>query len=151
MEITDEIICSVFAQYPKAPIAIYEEGCDPVSHYLEGVDFCNNEIIAERVHWKPKQIKLILKPVSSITDEDALQIAKIIGITEEKDLRDAVEQKNDLINILSSFERNEEAHTSISSLDVFFTYQYLQLRGYDLPNYLLERKTLFESGLAIYK
>ena len=33
----------------------------------------------------------------------------------------------------------------------FRVFQFLQSKGYDMPNYHLRNKTLFESGLAIYK
>ena len=46
----------------------------PVSHYLEGIDFYLNQIIAERVNYEPKWIKLVLRPLSEIIDEDYLGI-----------------------------------------------------------------------------
>lgn len=78
MEITDEIICQVMAGYPKQRLLIFEPGIEPVEHYLEGVDFYLNEIIAERVNYNPKWIKLILRPLDRITYEDAKGCAQII-------------------------------------------------------------------------
>lgn len=86
--------------------------------------------------------KLILKPLSEITDEDAKEAIKIWGeapypfgaITEDsrpsKWRRVIIEHSKEL---------------------PIFVYQYLQSKGYDLPNYLLGGKTFFECELAIYE
>ena len=61
--------------YKKVPIVIVESpGADPVSHYLEGIDWSNDKVIAERVSWDYNQIKPILRPFSSLTEEEKNQL-----------------------------------------------------------------------------
>lgn len=75
--------------------------------------------------WNFDAVKLILKPLSSITDEDAIECGwkQIMSLKEFADAK------------------------SVRPLEV---YQRLINKGYDLPQYLLGGKTLKETGLAIY-
>lgn len=79
-ELTIDEILKAFAEYPMAPIAIFdstEDAGESVQDCLEGIDFSTGMVIAERVTFYPRQIKLILKDVKKITDEDALKVAHI--------------------------------------------------------------------------
>lgn len=69
----------IFATYGKAPIAILEYGSAPVSHYLEGVDFHTEKVLAERVSYEPKRIVLLLKDVNNIEDEHLYDLSDIEG------------------------------------------------------------------------
>jgi hypothetical protein len=60
--------------YPKAKILICEPGVEPVSHYLEGVDWYLGKAIAERVSYDPTWIKLLLRPLSDMTEEEGMEI-----------------------------------------------------------------------------
>ncbi len=118
----------------------------------------------------PDLIHLVLKPLSEITDEDAIEVAKIVlggknwNVTRyEKHIHflDVVE-----VNGLQSFwavnifflagtislnlHRPDEDNAQKCG-DTLPAYQYLISKGYDLPNYLLGGKTLQQSGLAIYE
>src|ERR1035437_6325938 len=80
--------------YKKVPIAIYEEGCEPVGHYLEGIDWCNDKVIAERVNYDYENIKPILRPLCDVTKKEILEIGKILAPEEKptkEALKDAVE------------------------------------------------------------
>lgn len=78
-ELTVDEILKAFAEYPLAPIAIFDstDGSEPVQDILEGIDFVSKQVIAERTNFDPRIIKLILKDVKRMSDEDALQVAKI--------------------------------------------------------------------------
>lgn len=174
-KISDEIICKVFAQYPKVSILINEPKTQSVGHYLEGIDFALNQVIAERVNYNPQWITLGLKPLSEITDEDAIQAARLCMNPiwfKEYDFMVDREYSKDCIRIFvdydgdvrnPEYERSEvfinyngkdvQWHYKGEYLGVYDTqawYLYLQSKGYDLPNYFLGGKTLFECKLAIY-
>lgn len=63
--------------YPKVPILICEPGIEPVSHYLEGYDWYLGKAIAERVSYDPSWIKPILRPLSSMTEEETEHVANM--------------------------------------------------------------------------
>lgn len=133
MEPDNQTICQVMAPYYKCPLVIYEPSAQPVSHYLEGVDYNQNQIIAERVNYNPQWIKLVLKPLSKITDNDALEVGK-------------------MFRCCSSAEIVREHFIKYPDCVIpYQIYQYLQSKGYDLPHYLLGGKTLHKANLAIYK
>lgn len=80
--------------------------------------------------------KLILKPLSSITDED----------------RDFCKKEFDMkLDFHPSGTDNfcYESHGNFNC--IAGCVQYLQSKGYDLPQYLLGGKTLKEAGLAIHE
>lgn len=137
MEITNEIKVKVFAQYLGQKLAL-NNGLGiqltlttETLHYLIDLNEEPN---------KPKL--LILKPLSTITDEDACVIVKMryginsIDITKEA----VISACEGIINLI-----NDGANVQLSIC------QYLQSKGYDLPQYLLGGKTLKEVGLAIYE
>ena len=143
MKITDEIKTKVIAQYIGQRMLS--------GHYLIGICFGDKEerplLLSEKqnstqLDWEAtfEMDSLLLKPLSSITDEDAIEVAKIEGFIDGKNYSLL------LIGLsrIKSLERNQ--------LDMNWkAYQYLQSKGYDMPNYLLGGKTLQESGLAIYE
>lgn len=62
--------------YIGVPCAI----CDtdmPVSDTIEGCDWIQDKIIAERVDWEPEVIKPVLRDVSDITNQEALEIVNM--------------------------------------------------------------------------
>lgn len=150
MGITNEI--KAIAQYLGQRIVICEPGTKPVSDYLEGVDLRSNivmaTVIAERVSYPLSWIKLILRPLSAITDEDAIELGYIIdpkvGPLEQGDL---LKEISSVVDALSNSEYKDAEGAPIRLL---WAYQFLQARGYDLPLSLLGGQTLKEAGLAIY-
>ncbi len=135
MEITPEVKLKMFSLYLGESVIICEPNIEPVPHWLEGIDFDLKQVIAERVNYNPDWIKMILKPLTEISDPEAFEVATIQHGS--PDLWKCI--KIDICN-----RENLYALTTRS-------YQFLQSKGYDLPHYLLGDKTLEESGLAIYK
>ena len=137
MKITNEIKAKVFAQYlyqemiaDDAKMQFIGSSCSDNEPYLIG--FNNNHGDGD---FDPDSCKLILKPLSSITDKDARGI-KILGTEDKMEYKDA---KHFL-----EFYKAVEFLTSMGA-------DFLRNLGYDVPHYLLGGKTLQESGLAIYE
>lgn len=152
MENTHEVKVKVFAQYIGQKFRVTER-----EHFIQNgtlnrvgmnglLGIMRNDSFFYSSH--VDNCKLILKPLNLISDEDAVEVAKIWHKGE----------RNDVINLSESnrirYINNMKEQLKFSvekdswSLNV---YQYLQSKGYDLPNYLLEGKTLQEAGLAIYE
>lgn len=147
MEITNEIKAKVMMQYWGQDLSIP----DYFGYELEGVSglsvkaFGRNNGMHEL--FKLEACKLILKPLSSITDEDATELAcihKWKELWEEDSFMDEEAINRSLIE-----KGNDMVTTELFKLP-FKGYQFLQYKGYDLPQYLLGGKTLKEAGLAIY-
>ena len=131
--IKNEIKAKVFAQYL---------GCNTNQGLMQNIGIFHEILESD--------IKLILKPLSDITNEDMIWVYDTCrNLHEQRELypRDVAENtpsfedmKHDLLaNFWTGFVSNTWA------------YQYLLSQGYDLPQILLGYKTLFESGLAIYE
>jgi hypothetical protein len=50
---------------------------EPVSDKIEGCDYVQDKIIAERTDWDPDIIKPVLRHISDITPEEALHVANL--------------------------------------------------------------------------
>lgn len=137
MEITNDIKAKVFAQYLGHRIW-FSVGNYEVKFQWGFID----NYVAEKSNYK-----LILKPLSALTNDDAIEAAGVIGGVSHLSKEAQTAQ---LIQLFSSpnFFVNQ---TNISGYKWFQCCQYLQSRGYDLPQYLLDGKTLQEVGLAIYE
>lgn len=172
MEIKKETKAKVFAQY-------LGQRCLS-GHWLVGVNF-GNEITrpllmtenkgSTTIDWEAdfNMDMLELKPLSSITDDDAIEVAKIIRKDEEFKIssisKDSViiESKDGFVTIfldfgITSVYKEYESQkidrcpeSFIDDYKIVSVYLYLQSKGYDLPNYLLGGKTLKETGLATYE
>jgi hypothetical protein len=126
MEITNEIKAKVFAQYLGQQFI-----------YSGTNDNSTNELDTERLDLIFKEndfgeCKLLLTPLSEISNKDAIELGKMAFPLYEEELQLFYGRK--IIN---------EKRIS------FLRGQFLQSQGYDLPNYLLGDKTLIEAGLAI--
>lgn len=86
--------------------------------------------------------KLILKPLSEITDKEILQVAKLNGYRVDGSY------KNYTIEITKGALLGKRPDVKIVNVECW---QYLTSRGYDLPYFLLGGKTLKQSGIAIYE
>lgn len=107
--------------------------------------------------------KLILKPLSSITDEDAIEVGKILFGKEysvgEVDRRNDYEVSVKVLkpdttinqNVYIGFKGGLSNCNGWGLQNMLQAYQYLQSKGYDLPQHLLGGKTLQEAELAIYE
>lgn len=134
MEVTNEIKAKVFAQYFNC------------MYSGDGYEMC---LTGERIDNVQcgEQAKLILKSLSEIKDEDAIEASSIIGSASHLSTESQVKQLRDLFSS-PNFWVNQ---TNISGYKWFNCCQFLQSKGYDLPNFLLGGKTLHECNLAIYK
>ena len=153
METTTEIKAKVIAQYighmcqTMTRAAGGEEG--KPFRYLKGqlkeidmgmVDsfmgvLLENEPIQENhENYNTKQCKLILKPLSAITDEDALEIQRIY----DGDLK--LHYETNKINRGKKFANDP--------MLCYEAYQYLISKGYDIKHRLLGHLTLQQAGLA---
>ena len=157
MEITDDIKYKVLLQY---------FGCK-VIHKNMGI-VCDWTTITENTYkrFKDESFKLVLKPISAITDEDAMEVSKICykeNFRKIKRYHDHIELEIDDLNDLRIY-FNAEIKTAwretvsckdIESDEQLLTYinciDYLRSKGYDTPQYLLGGKTLFDCELAIYE
>lgn len=86
--------CAIIGSYPGSPLVIYEKGCEPVSHYVEGVDFSAEKIIAERTTYEPLSdrytITLHLKHVSMLDNISAEIISKICDGRDGREVAKAI-------------------------------------------------------------
>ena len=128
-----------------------------MSSDLAGV-LLENEVHKENyVNYQPgNDCKLILKPINEITDSEAADIgylffngitpsyAKILGVQILYTHFNILESQPVQINDLNEIEQ-------ISAYGIIKLYQYLQSRGYDFPQHLLDDKTLEQSNLAVYE
>ncbi len=89
-----------------------------------------------------EDLKLLLKPISSITDEHLKDLARLNQYRVDKDS----------VKYVVSFHKDILLGTKTDiSIRNPECWQYLQSVGYDIPNYHLGGKTLEQSGLAIYE
>jgi len=158
LQMTNEIKAKVFAQYLGQRCATAEERFNSPGLTLIGISDLGCQVrdaaIKLTYYVTESDLKIVLRPLSAITDEDKVQVAKIEGYyypnvkafsTEELKLTFSFDSVLDFC-IEWKGNRNDYFQTLSSS-----AYQYLQSKGYDLPNYLLGGKTLKESNLAIYE
>jgi hypothetical protein len=146
LELTISERLNIFAQYPKNPIAILD-GVPWTPDKVEGVDYIQEILIAERTSFDPLLIKLILTPAQKMTDEDALQFAKDFYLGKKDDKVLAIDGKI----IVNSFFSND---TEYSPSEFFFIINWLKNKRYAIPvpfgkGHWAENKSLFELGVAI--
>ena len=89
---------------------------------------------------------LLLNPLSSLTDEDAFVIYKLNNFRAFNGKR-TVPSKGITQWLIGKYFSGRKVKWDFN----LASYQYLQSKGYDLPHYLLDGKTLKEAGLAIYE
>lgn len=145
MNTTNEIKAKVFAQYLGQKWQWDLRGTPILKLYssdlteIERFEFGHN-------------VKLILKPLSAITDEDAIEAGELLGIY-NRNIPNAIgpfkEHKTVSGLIIAFF--CDKLKLQPSNLLIATAYQYLISKGYDLPHYLLGGKTLHKAGLAIYE
>ncbi len=156
MEITNEIKTKVIAQYLGQNVAIPENyqfsglRTDATIGELTGVQDCFIKINGISGFYPYEHFKIILKPLSSISDEDAIDgyYMSRAGICLAD--RETIAKWNPEAGIKTLVPNGKRVIEKYLMEDVK-VYQFLQSKGYDLPNYLLDGKTLKESGLSIYE
>ena len=120
----------------------------------------NETNVTNHTNYNTDQCKLILKPLIEITDEDAIEMAKLFGgIEGDVELNRPTDLTNEDIFFAVQVIQIEPEWASYCTpkkwrnINGYGTnaYQWLQTKGYDMPHYLLGGKTLHEAGLAIYE
>lgn len=143
MTVSNEIKAKVFAQYLGQRFVHRVHGPGASGARLEAV-YLDGILCAgfdRQYHVDCHVLKL--RPLSAITDEDAIEVSKICGYKHDQNkwgrfvAQNFVQQREDALT-----------HTLVVSASI---YQYLQSKGYDLPSWYLGGKTLHEAGLAIYE
>ena len=141
MEITNEIKAKVFAQYLGQKVT------------RGGIMSIDLLYACKNAAWDDyNSITLRLKPLTAITDEDAIECINILLGTKGSMYQDWEEsiQKRWLVQIKHELRDNLGSTMRIAGFkSVYSLTQYLQSKGYDIPNYFLEGKTLIECGMAI--
>lgn len=136
----------IFSEYPLSLIGIYD-GETPVQDEMEGIDFVNQQVIAERTGYSPDLIKLIGRNPLKITDEEATELAvKFMG-ERHRPLIKPVDGRM----FVTSLTDNE---TEFSPGEYALIINYLKGIGCITPplfekNHWAYNKTLFELELAI--
>lgn len=134
MQITNEIKVKVFAQYFGQQFK-----SNAGSFNFEKIQSSGELDFGYTIN----EVKLILKPISKITDEDAINIAQMCYLGDYPEITGKKIVKGLFEEFKNPYENNPTTIVKI--------HQYLQSKGYDLPHYLLGGKTLQEAGLAIYE
>lgn len=187
MEITNEIKAKVFAQYL---------GCQCTCGYLnsenqtqfslatllsistDGTYSANLRAGGTVCGWT--ELTMLLRPISAISDEDAIEVANIMCVTGKyvwgKNMSSGIgterkwliidtelaphsdwPYKRCRINYITGEVKGLFLKQGNGGMELYYmqnsllAQQFLQFKGYDLPNYLLGGKTLKEAGLAIYE
>lgn len=78
--------------YTGQPCAICDTD-NPAFDKIEGCDFSQDIIIAERANWNPDVIKPILRDISDMTQEEAIEAVNIIWFPVNKERIESVEIK----------------------------------------------------------
>lgn len=120
MEITNEIKQQVFALYLNERVAKHEDledlaGCSPLDIFVT---------YAEAVG----MYSLFLKTLSSISDEDAIEVAGILGGSTHLSDESKIHQVNQLLN--TPFFTGQ---TNISASSWLNCFDFLRSKGYALP------------------
>lgn len=149
MEISNELKAKVFALYLGCLYLRDDKDQDCLRRSLDGSAITG---ISEGITgWK--NAKLILKPLSSITDEHMIWVYDTShNLYEQRKLYpDEVKRKTPSIKEMKEQLNNGFAHYTGGWLNDAANFQYLLSKGYDIPLMLLGWKTLEQSGLAIYE
>jgi len=140
MEISNETKFKVALQYYGCDFLIcYNIENNPVIEKFAGRNADFGIYMPDPVN---KRDLLILKPLSAITDEDSMEVAKLAKC--KYCIGDVSDLKPHLLRAMS----HENVWSGNTILNIC---QFLQSKGYDLPQNLLGGKTLQQSGLATYE
>lgn len=145
--LTNEQIARLFAPYIGVQVKLYKTALNGNAR-LEGVSVKTADVNYEGgIMYQPiDNVKLLLTPLSKISDEDAIELAKIHGYNH-------IEES---IQIVREGLKNIDSLEAVTNALLFESYKFLLSSGYDFPQYIEPNhpdngKTLIELGLAIDK
>lgn len=117
---------------------------------ITAVNFETNRVLYSENDWgNPEFWKLLLTPLDKISDEDAIEVAKVAEYySEMQHLWDAADTGRDIVRDLFG--------NDIWFKNKIFIYQYLISKGYDVPlwfgiDHWANGKTAIELNIAIPK
>lgn len=168
MKLTNEEIARVFAGYIGSE-ATYNNKINNHQGKILGVDAVGNVILSHKSVLVPYKVcdigysSMLLTPLSSITDEHAIEVAKMRGIEKPK-----IKRTINLIKIIGhnatlsiSYLEMEihlmaNTYNCTNTMDVVNIREYLKSKGYDVPMWFgidhhANGKTAIELGVAIDK
>jgi hypothetical protein len=150
-QLTTEQIARVFAMYLGCPLQTLEYVNE--LNYLSGVEGVYTIRDKEGFVYEYDQCKLLLHPISSITDEELEEIAIMWGaaphltfLTTDRLREMLTNDEADLVEILDDM--------SMNMLGCFYLVQYLTQKGFAIPlyfspNHPCNGKDAIELGLAV--
>lgn len=146
MEHTNEFLMGMFAAY---------RGCEVYSkrpvdkYYLKGLDISNDILFVSQVsdHWDGntgdiREYRPLLTPLSEVTDEDKIAIAKIARM-----VRNFSERGDELARLLTSRDLIFDTYKFGGAATYINVVDYLRSKHYDLG--YMHVPSLIQSGLAI--
>jgi len=142
-------LCKVFSLYTLCDVAITD--VKPyVQDYVEGVDFVQEVIICERTNYSPSLIKLLLKDIDDISDEDATELSKICCNSSSRYLISSFTGKK----IAQTIKDSKCYLPSLSHLNFSFAKEFLIKKKYAVPIFFgvdhpANNISLFDLGVAI--
>lgn len=166
-KLTNEEIARVFAMYlgQKAILSI-----DDIPDFLTSVDIYNMTVdFTSDFNQSVEEIKVLLTPLSKITDEHAIEVVDILfptnTLTAINGKAQYVGKTTVLFHLCNVGFSDENEHNTSSSREIILEIQpfyvinareYLIQKGYDLPtffgiNHWANGKTAIELGIAIDK
>jgi hypothetical protein len=174
MKLTDEVKALLYAQYIKSEVivkpwsSLFNPNLTMAPRVVKGqikyISIAGKAIIETSMEgaktFDIDQLALVLKPLSSITEQSIFMIARLFSLKTFEIKRDArcvvVGDKYFYVHICFRGEimisKDLEVITKGNGYCFYsMTSQLLQSEGYDLPNYFLEKQTLYDSGLAVYE
>lgn len=108
--------------------------------------------------------RLFLKPLSAISDDDAVTVARMaVGADESRNVVAEITYRSHRHILIFEKSSQQEVEIDFENADVYLNTKnpcqlpfnniqiidFLRSKGYDLPSYHLGGKTLIEAGLAI--
>jgi hypothetical protein len=162
MEIKFENKLKAVAQYLGQKIRLdesrFSEETEDRIFTLSGVGINAFQVKETRIWYNAEEIRstfideLILRPLSSVSEDELMDCLKImLGDDWEKDSEKFKQDWRDVLRIELSQGGYGKWVVKPYFKHCLFVYQYLQSKGYDVPNQLLGGKTMYESGLAVYE
>ncbi len=137
MEISNEVKAKVFASYWGQKVyGDLQDDNEQANYGIVDMDFDNFEFcVAENM-------RLVLRSLANITDEDAIEVAKLAGYMQNR-TRLASIGKSVALNLAGKLGHEWRY------VNTWAIYQYLQSKGYSLPSWYLGGKTPIEAGIAV--
>lgn len=153
-KLTNEEIARVFAMYFNSDIQLHEIGESAFISRIESIN--RNNILAKEYNfilkWSFQEVKLLLTPLSKITDEHAIELS-VCCFPDGNDydyLHGAATGKA----IVTTIKSGRQTNTFYPMARMYDCFQYLMQQGYAVPlffglNHWANGKTAIELGIAI--